>query len=150
MTPETAETGTAKKTKKAPNRKNSVRMWGKPVMDAGYSYLPNTLLLKQDELELDSVDVNILLHLITSWWKKERAPYLSKRTIATRMGVNPSTVQRHVRRMEAKGLLKRVERRGANKGRQTNCYDLRLLADKLHPLAVAVKKERAAKRGDES
>ena len=92
------------------------------------------------------MDVNILLHLIVSWWKKDRPPYLSKRTIASRMGVDPSTIQRHVRAMETRGLLKRVVRRGDNKARQTNAYDLKPLVEKLHPLAVAIKKERDKKR----
>ena len=152
MSTETAPppTPTDRKPRKAPERKESVNMWGKTTIEAGFTILPSTLLLKQHELKLDPVDVNILLHLIVTWWKKERAPFLSKKTIAARMNVDPSTVQRHVRRMEAAGLLKRVERRGENKSRQTNQYDLKPLADTLHPLAIVVRKERPGKKGGES
>lgn len=152
MSTETVQspTQTDQKTRKSPQTKESVKMWGKTTIDAGFTILPSTLLLKQHELQLDSVDVNILLHLIVAWWKKERKPYLSKKTIAARMNVDPSTVQRHVRKMEGAGLLKRVERRGENKSRQTNQYDLKPLADKLHPLAVVVRKERPGKKGCES
>jgi predicted transcriptional regulator len=147
MNSENATNGNVKPLRKTPKRKESVKMWGKLVLRAGFTIIPSTLLLKQAKLDLDSVDVNILLHLIVAWWKKEKPPYLSKKTIAARLKVDPSTVQRHIRKMEGLEILQRIERRGANKGRQTNQYDLRPLANKLHVQALAVLKERAPKKG---
>ncbi|HEY1189423.1 MAG TPA: helix-turn-helix domain-containing protein [Gemmata sp.] len=136
----------AKTVQKKAKLKESVKMWGKPVLSAGFTILPSTLLLKQKQLGLDAVDVNILLHLLVTWWKKDQLPHLSKKTIAARMGIDPSTVQRHVRKMEKLKLVKRVERRGSNKALQTNQYDLRPLVAALHLQANNVKKERAAKK----
>ncbi len=133
--------------RKSSKKKNSYKMWTKTVMAAGFTFLPSVLLFKQDKLKLSPAEMNVLLHLIASWWQHNKFPHLSKKTIANRMGVDPRTVQRHLTSLERLGLLKREERHGANKARQTNRYDLRPLADKLYPLAVELKKERAEKKG---
>jgi predicted transcriptional regulator len=142
-TPAKPEAKTKRKKRKL---KESVKMWGKPVLGAGFTIVPSTLLLKQRELGLDSVDMNILMHLLVTWWKKEKPPFLSKKTVARRMKLDPSTIQRHVRKMEGLGILKRIERHGNNKSRQTNAYDLRPLATALHPLATDVRRGRAKRK----
>jgi DNA-binding MarR family transcriptional regulator len=47
------------------------------------------------------------------------------------MGVDPSTIQRHIRALEKRGLLRRIERRGSTKATQTNAYDLTPLVERL-------------------
>ena len=56
--------------------------WSKPLMDAGFVVLPSILLERQVAMDLDPVDLNILLHLIRHWWRADRLPYPTKRTIA--------------------------------------------------------------------
>jgi len=126
--------------------KENTKKWTKTVLAPGFTWIPSVLLLKQKELGLNPVDLNILLQLICHWWRKETPPYLAKRTVAVRIGKDPSTVQRHVRKLEKLGLLERKTRLSRFNGRQTNAYDLRPLVEKLHPLAVQLKKEMESKK----
>jgi len=149
MNADSAPSPATKTVRKKPKLKESVKMWGKPVIEAGFTIIPSTLLLKQDKLGLDAVDINILFHLMVAWWKKEKAPYLSKKTIAARMGVDPARYSGTSGRWRSLKSSNEASEGVQTRAARTNQYDLRLLADKLHPLAVAVKKERAAKKGGE-
>jgi DNA-binding HxlR family transcriptional regulator len=126
--------------------KESIRKWTKTVMEPGYTIVPSALMEMQHELSLDSVDLNIIMQLATHWWKSGRPPYLSKKTLAKRMGLTPSTVRRRIKRLEKDGLLKRKIRSGSHNGRLANEYDLKPLIEKLHPVAIKLKKARDAKR----
>lgn len=133
------------KGKKTSQVKESVKKWSKTVMGPGYTIIPAVLLTKQKELGLDAVDVNILLHLACSWWKADSRPYLGKETIAERIGVTPSTVRRHIKKMEKMEVLKRITRTDGANGQRSNYYDLKPLVALLHPLAVQATKEKKAR-----
>jgi hypothetical protein len=99
------------------------KKWTKPLMTAGWTVLPSIILEKQHALGLDAVDVNILLQLAVHWWYSDNPPHPSKSTIATRIGVDPSTVRRHVAQMEKDGLIQRQKRYNPDHGGQgTNFY----------------------------
>jgi predicted transcriptional regulator len=123
------------------------RKWSREVLDVGFTVMPSTLIVRQRALGLDAVEMNILLHLISSWWRHDNYPHLSKRTIAKRMRVDPSTIQRRVRGLEKKGLLKRLERRGTDKRTQTNAYDLSPLVESLKAQAAILLEIRKYKVG---
>src|SRR4051812_15556396 len=94
------------------------RKWSRDALKTGFTMLPTVFIVRQRQLGLHAIDVNILLHLIASWWEKDIPPRLSKKTIAKRMGVDPSTIQRRVRAMETAGFVKRIRRFGSNKSTQ--------------------------------
>jgi predicted transcriptional regulator len=121
-------------TTKTDSKKNE-KKWGKAAMAAGYTIIPDVLLKAQRALGLDSLDLNILLHLVKHWWEAERAPYLGKSSIAELIGVDESTVRRRIFALEKAGLLKRVRRSDPTKGDQTNAIDLSPLVKKLEPHA---------------
>ena len=50
--------------------------WGKKVIEAGYTSVPDVLIRYQQRLKLKPLDVNVLLHLLSYWWK---APGLPRR-----------------------------------------------------------------------
>lgn len=77
---------------------------GKPNIAAGWTCIPNILVRRQRTLGLDSIDVNILLHLMTYWWEDGNLPHPSKETLAQAIGISASTVQRRIRAMEAGGF----------------------------------------------
>ena len=77
--------------------------WSPALMDAGWTVLPSIILEKQHALGLDAVDVNILLQLARYWWFSDRPPFPSKATIAECMKLDPSTVRKHIARMDAMG-----------------------------------------------
>lgn len=132
--------------KKRKKRRELVRKWGKPVIDAGFTSIPSLLIINQCELKLDPVDMCILLHLAQHWWKANELPFPRKKTMAERIGVDQRTVQRHLTGLEKRGYIKRITRTNHHLGRLANGYDLRPLADLLHPLAINAQKEKQEKQ----
>lgn len=109
--------------------------WGKPLIKAGWTLIPNQLLERQAALGLDPIDVNILLHIMRHWWEADRLPFPSKATIAKCIKVHPRTVQRRLAKLEAAEFIKRVARHHPEKGRQSNAYDFAGLIKQLMPMA---------------
>ena len=76
------------------------KKWTKPLMDAGWSVLPNIIIEKQAALGLHPLDMNIILHLVQYWWVADNLPHQywwvadnlphpSVATIAEAIGVTP-------------------------------------------------------------
>lgn len=132
------------------SEKENEKKWTKPVMAAGWTAIPSVLLEQQQALGLSAMEINILLHLIRHWWKKDDLPYPSKQTIADCVGVDRRTVQRHIEQMEKRGLIRRAHRFHPSGGQQSNFYDFSGLIKALVPLAkeaIAAKEERRKQRG---
>ncbi len=125
----------APKQGKGNSLKRNEEKWSKSVLDAGFLVLPSVLLERQVALELDSIDMNILLHLMRFWWFKDRLPYPTKRTIAECMKISQSTVQRRIARMEKRGLVNRRRRTDASESQVSNHYDLTGLVARAQELA---------------
>lgn len=109
--------------------------WGKPLIKAGWTLIPNQLLERQAALGLDATDINILLHLMRYWWEADRLPFPSKATIAKCMKAHPRTVQRRIAKLETAGFIKRKRRDHPERGRLTNEYDFTGLISQLEPMA---------------
>lgn len=73
----------AEKKPAAPNVKEVLqenqKKWGLDLMKAGWTLLPNTIFMRQRALGLDSVDINILLVLLSYWWQADNLPFPSKK-----------------------------------------------------------------------
>jgi DNA-binding MarR family transcriptional regulator len=124
------------------------RKWTRPLMNAGWLTVPEVLLQYQRELGLDAVDVNILFHLASYWWYADNLPHPSKRTIAARMNVDPSTIRRHIAKLEKKDLIKRKARYGADKRREANDYDFTGLIKKATPFAKEMAEKKRQRKKD--
>lgn len=96
-------------------------------------------------MDLDPVDMNILLHLIRHWWRADRLPYPTKRTIAECMRISPSTVQRRIASMEKRGLLVRGVR-SDQRGQLANEYDISGLIRRARPFADEKIEEKGRRR----
>lgn len=94
--------------------------WSRELLAAGWSLIPNVLLERQRVLQLDSTDLNILLHLVKHWWFADNLPHPSKQSIAECMGVDPSTVRRRIAKLEKRKLVKRIPRNSRQFGRRVN------------------------------
>jgi hypothetical protein len=131
---------------KTPLKENE-RKWSKLLWNSGWAAIPVVILKYQRELGLDATDVNIILHLVRHWWTAERLPFPSKAEIASCMGISPSTVQRHVRKLEKANLIQRIERHDSKHGGQSmNEYDLQGLVNKAHPFAQKEMEVRAGRQ----
>lgn len=98
--------------------------WGKNLISAGWTALPNVIFLNQKELGLKPLDVLILLHLASYWRIASEPPRPSKTTVAVAIDVNPRTVQRSIKKMEELGYIKRIVRKGTENNNLPNEYDL--------------------------
>ena len=97
--------------------------WSPVLMEAGWTVIPSIILEKQHAIGLDAIDVNILLQLARHWWYAENPPYPSKASIAKCLGVDPSTVRRHIAKMEAADFIHREARYDRKfGGQESNIY----------------------------
>ena len=101
-------------------------------------------------LGLDTVDVNILLHLALHWWEKENAPHPSKKSLAAAIGVHPRTVQRRIAIMEGAGFITREQRRTDSNTNRTNRYHFDGLVEAATPYAEEALQERSRRRKEDS
>lgn len=121
--------------------------WGKTLIEAGFTALPDVIFLYQKALKLKSLDVLIILHLASYWWKPNENPWPAKATLADSLDVDPRTVQRSIKKMEDLGYIKRIERKAKAGDNLTNEYDLRGLvqaAKKHAEEKIALRAKRAA------
>lgn len=114
--------------------KMSERKWGKPVMDLGFCIVPSLILRAQRRLKLNPTQLAVLMHFADYWWDVNRQPFPSKKTLAERLGLSARQVQRHIADLEEMGLVKRIERRAAHRGKLSNTYDLTGLVKRLKEL----------------
>ncbi len=123
--------------------------WSPELIEAGWTVLPAALIEHQRALGIDSLDINIILHLANRWWTADNRPMPSKNSIATAMNIDPSTVRRRIQKMEAAGFVRREQRRISQVGSKSNIYHLDGLINELKPFAfemVEQKKKRMAER----
>ena len=129
-------TATASKTnvvpiKASPEQKQSEKKWGVAVMKLGYCILPSVLLQAQARLLINAQQMIVLLQLVEHWWTADGKVYPSKDTLADRIGLTPKQIQRHIKVLEQKGLVKRIPRVLKGRGKTSNEYDLSGLVKKL-------------------
>lgn len=122
--------------------KENEKKWTKPLMEAGWTVIPSTIIDRQQALGIDAMDMNIILHIANHWWKADAKPFPSKAKIARAIGVDPRTVQRRIASMEAGGLIRREERRINKTGSKTNIYHLDGLIKEATPFAQEALEDR--------
>ena len=130
--------------------KANEKKWGKTLMKAGWTAIPNIIFERQQALGLDAMDINILLHLSSYWWEAENKPHPSVSTIASAIGVDRRTVQRRIAAMQRDGLIRREERRIKGKGSRTNIYHFDGLIEAAKPFAQEKNQEIARRQKEDS
>jgi len=131
-------------------QRNEVK-WTATLMNAGWTVIPSVILEHQAALGLDPIDINILMQLARHWWYSDNPPHPSKVTIARCLGVNPSTVRRHIAQMERDDFIKRAERFDKSSGRQeTNTYHFDGLIKVATPYAEEAITTREKRRAEDA
>lgn len=107
---------------------SSQEKWGPEAIAAGFTVLPNHFLaLNQfvdEQKALSPTEMLVVLQILAAWWSKDRLPFPSKATIATRAGLSPRQVQRALTALEQKGYIERVTRYSTNQARTSNQFKL--------------------------
>lgn len=114
-----------------PKLKQSERKWGVAVMKHGYCIFPSILLQAQARLCINAQQMMVLLQLAEHWWTEDGKIFPSKAVISGRIGLSAKQVQRHMRVLEQKKLIKRIPRTLPGRGKTSNEYDLSGLVAKL-------------------
>jgi DNA-binding transcriptional ArsR family regulator len=148
MATNTAEVKSSNVVTLRPSKADQVsdKKWGKQVMKLGFCIVPSVLLRAQQRLGLNPTQLAVLLQLADYWWSQDRKPYPSKQGLSDRLGLSPRQIQRHIAQLEAAGLVKRIERRAAHRGKLSNEYDLSGLVERLKKLAPEIEKANEIKR----
>lgn len=115
--------------------------WGKVNIEAGWTLIPNALLVHQASLGLKPMDINIILQIARFWWEAGKHPYPSKSTLADCIGVLPRTIQARISELVKLKFLERVERRDMN-GSKSNIYKLTPLIEQLKPYSESMLEEK--------
>jgi hypothetical protein len=117
--------------REGPTLKNLPVIWG-DAFGAGFQRVPHVLFKQQSALGLNAIDLVVLLNLTLHYWFEGRRPFVRPVTIAQRMDIGIRTVQRAVRKLEKRGLIKRKSRANAP-GTE---FDISGLLDRLSELAL--------------
>lgn len=136
---------TSKKAKSTEHKQIEKR-WTKPLVETGFTAIPNIILDKQRALGLNAMDVNIILQIAKHWWDAESAPFPSIGKLAITLGVTNRTVQKHISEMEKRKLIERTERFYSQGGQQSNSYTFNGLIQKCKPFAEEEIKARRKKK----
>lgn len=118
--------------------------WGKATGTVGFTMVPTALLRGAGRLQLDPPKFAIVLQLLEHWWDRDRDPFPSKETLATRVKLSPRQVQRHIALLEKQGLVQRIERRAPGRGKTSNGYDLSGLVRRVSELSGEIITENEA------
>jgi DNA-binding transcriptional ArsR family regulator len=105
-------------------------IWGSAVAREGWTSIPNSLLKKAHQLDLDSAELVLITYLLRFWWKREKLPFPSIEKIAQESGISRRTLDRKVASLTEKGLLEVNRERG-----ETPSYDLRSLVARVRELS---------------
>jgi hypothetical protein len=139
---------TASTTTAATTEKVLAAKWGKTAIRAGFTALPDVIFRYPKALNLKRLDVLVILHLASYWWKPGELPRPAKGTIADALDCDARTVQRSIERMEKLGYIKRIERMAKVGDNLPNQYDLSGLVKAIEKIA-AEELERREKRAAE-
>jgi predicted transcriptional regulator len=115
--------------------------WGRPIEAAGFTQVPDALIMNFPKLGLTPLDLSILLVLL-KYWQPGKPPWLAKSTIASTIGIKPRSVQRRIAAMQKRGLLVREVRPHRYGDSDTNLYHLNKLVTELLPYANKMVEER--------
>tara|TARA_R110000868_G_scaffold411714_2_gene707927 strand:- start:4112 stop:4603 length:492 start_codon:yes stop_codon:yes gene_type:complete len=143
----TKPTTTTKPKKPAPTEDKEIeKRWGKDLVAAGWTAIPNVLFECSQQLGLKHLDVVIILHLAGYWWQAGNNPYPTKKTLAAKIGVAPRTIQRSIAELEEKGYITREARKSKLGGNLANRYSFDGIINAAKPYAKAIVDAREKKK----
>ena len=114
------------------NSYNFTDKWSPEIGKWGHTPVPNILVTHQRELGITNGELAVLLGLLMFMWSTNN-PFPAVSTLASHSGMASKTIRRHIRSLEAKGLIRRKYRKAI-----TNEYDFGPLKSRLHTIAKVI------------
>lgn len=111
--------------------------WGEDVIDRGFSQIPFYLLNINRYLEpkLSSLQLLILVQLVSNWWKKGENPYPSMKHLGERCGVSERQIQRSIDVLVERGIIEKKKILSSNGVVKRNSYSLNNLTSLLKDIS---------------
>ncbi len=116
-----------------PEQRDVAARWTPHLATGGWTPVVDYFLDHYRELGITNLEAIFLVHLIRFKWTTQM-PFPGFKRIAKKMGISATAARGHARRLEKKGVLKRMERIGT-----TNRFDLTGLFQGLERLQVSKK-----------
>jgi len=108
-------------------------IWGHPILDEGFTAIPNVILHKAGKLGITDREFHFIAQLASFKFSTDSEIRPSYRTLAERMGRNARNLRKIANSLEEKGFLIRKFRRTENGNYETTIFDLTPLIEKLFP-----------------
>ena len=109
--------------------------WGEPLLDEGYTVIPNLFLKNLAKLDLSTLESLVIIQLLVFEYIADRKPFPSLVTIAQRCNVSTKSVKRALKSLAEEKKLVEWKRRINSKGQASNEYDLTNLKKRLYSLS---------------
>ena len=125
------------------------KLWGKRIKSHGYCAIPTIMIRAQHRLGVNPTQFCILVQLLEYWRSPDRLPFPTKRQLADRIGVQPSTIKTNMQALEKAGLIQRQQHKTSAGDWGANTYLLQGLVERikaLEPDFEEEKKKREAAR----
>jgi predicted transcriptional regulator len=113
-----------------PEQRDVAARWTPHLATGGWTPVVDYFLDHYRELGITNLEAIFLVHLIRFKWTTQM-PFPGFKRLAKKMGISATAARGHARRLEKKGLLKRMERVGS-----TNRFDLTGLFQGLERLQL--------------
>lgn len=127
-------------TEKKSGYPKSYEKWGIDVVKAGYTLLPNYLIYINKYLSKESrltpSEIFALFIILSNWWHPNKMPAASKKYLGERMNLSERQVQRILRGLEKKRVLRRYS--GGDVTGGASIFDIR---EVLYVLEAVAKHE---------
>jgi hypothetical protein len=124
----------------------NVKKWGRELIEAGWTLVPNVFLKGQRALGLSTTDLVILIQLMRHWWSRDNPPYVGKKALADAMGLEARHIRRRLNALQQNGLIASQRRKGPRGGDATSAYTFDGLIAKARPLALQELREIETRR----
>lgn len=108
-------------------------IWQNPVLDEGFTAIPNVLLRKAGELGITDREFHFIVQLASFKYSSESEIKPSYRTLAKRMGKHHINLRKTAAALEKKKMLTRIIRKSEEGDFETVVFDLSPLLGKLFP-----------------
>ncbi len=113
-----------------PEQRDVAARWTPHLASGGWTPVVDYFLDHYRELGITNLEAMFVVHLIRFKWTSQM-PFPGFKRIAKKMGISATATRGHAKRLEKKGLLKRVGRVGS-----TNRFDLTGLFQGLERLQL--------------